>query len=83
MDDLSGVPVQASIDATAVTGRLSTRKDKGGQSELRILYGLATREGAFQQTKINVESSEIHHLPYPEAVLLTNGMEAVCELIQQ
>ena len=48
------------------------------------MYGLATREGAFQQTKINVESSE-PNTPFTisRGRITVNGMEAVCELIQQ
>ena len=53
--EMNEVPVQASLDATAVTGRVYSRAAlKEGDD--RLLYGIATPGGAFQKTGLSLSS---------------------------
>ena len=54
ISDISKVPVQASLDATAVTGSMATRSS--GDENGRLLYGLSTYR-PFQQVRIHLSSS--------------------------
>ena len=40
--DMSSIPVQVSLDATAVTGRVNSRGSQDSSETRRILYGLST-----------------------------------------
>ena len=51
--DCSQIPIQVSIDATAVDGKLSTRQSDNGDPDFRLLYGL--NGGCTQQPLIVLE----------------------------
>lgn len=53
---ISDIPVQASLDATAVTGRMQSRKSDVNDDE-RLLYGVKTHL-PFQKTRITLNGSE-------------------------
>ena len=54
--DLQTVPVQASMDATAVTGRMASHKSKSDE-DLRVVHALASHL-PFQQHQIFINKKE-------------------------
>ena len=80
--DFSTIPVQASIDATATTGRLGSRDGIGPCDSGRVLYGLNTRS-PLQQTFINHAAVENEpDVVANKSLIRLNGMENVLQLLE-
>ena len=84
--DCSQIPIQVSIDATAVDGKLSTRKSDNGDPDFRLLYGL--NGGCTQQPLIVLEEAvgkDLLKKSKPrdkEQFFIVNGMPAVEGLLK-
>ena len=53
LTDIAKVPIQASIDATAVSGKLAT-KSLNPDDDNRVLYGVVPQNGPMQKTSISL-----------------------------
>ena len=77
VEDFSKIPVQASMDATATTGRLHTRRSEG--SEDRVVYGLSTPAGPYQKTSLIFNHEEPSCVKVNPSGIIFNGMDTVLE----
>ena len=75
--DFSKIPVQASMDATATTGRLHTRRSEG--SEERVVYGLGTPAGPHQKTSLIFNHEEASCVKVTPSEIIFNGMDTALE----
>jgi hypothetical protein len=82
ISDFSTIPVQASIDATATTGRLQSRDGIGPSDDGRVLYGLNT-SSPLQKTFLNHTAAEDEpDLVVNQTLIRLNGMENALQLLQ-
>ena len=88
MSDSSSIPIQVSIDATALTGRLSTRKLPGLKDGHCIIYGVLN--GTHEKPEIRLEeNTELAELiskspkRSKKEYFIVNGLSAVPKLIEE
>ena len=80
VSDMQTVPVQASMDATAVTGRMSSRKSN--DDDWRLLYGVATHL-PFQSHQIYLSKSDAnHHTVINESTISIASLESCPGLLE-
>ena len=78
--DLSKVPVQASLDATAVTGRFSTRESNDGDD--RLLYGVET-SNPFKQVRIKIYDTSNSAFESNESRITLNSLQNCPDLLEK
>ena len=85
--DIGKIPIQVGIDATPVTGKMSTRKVDGLQENIRLLYGIHCRTN--QKPVISLEKIpdrpilSISKRRDRKQFLFINGMESVPQLMKE
>ena len=79
-EDIGKIPIQASLDATATTGRFRTRKGSTDDGD-RILYGVSTSRPT-KKTFLSMEEREDgKRVTKRRDVLRIHGMEHVLDLV--
>ena len=87
--NVEDIPIIAALDATAVTGRMFSRSSEGDKLYLerpdyRYLYGLAQKNGPFQQTRLVLEKVEGRKsLKLNDEFFMVNGLGSFDKLFAE